>query len=244
MELQLASKVMSDADSLHSHLNPIDKNYMSLHATLEALERNSSEFDIVQTYLTNTHASTHSNYTLDLLDVFKLSREGEDKRFESWANNSNRQLLWHGSRLTNWIGIVSQGLRIAPPEAPVTGYMFGKGVYFANMVSKSANYCFTSRDSPIGILLLAEVALGTPYELTGAMYMDKAPDGCHSTKGCGGTAPDVNNYAKLPDGCAVPSGKPVKRSTGGGLLYDEYIVYDVSQVRMRYLLKVQFNYNY
>lgn len=28
-------------------------------------------------------------------------------------------LLWHGSRLTNWVGILSQGLRIAPPEAPV-----------------------------------------------------------------------------------------------------------------------------
>ena len=45
-----------------------------------------------------------------------------------------RMLLWHGSRLTNWVGILSKGLRIAPPEAPVTGYMFGKGVYFADMV--------------------------------------------------------------------------------------------------------------
>lgn len=35
----------------------------------------------------------------------------------------NRMLLWHGSRLSNWAGILSQGLRIAPPEAPVTGYM-------------------------------------------------------------------------------------------------------------------------
>ena len=34
-----------------------------------------------------------------------------------------RMLLWHGSRLTNWAGILGQGLRIAPPEAPVTGYM-------------------------------------------------------------------------------------------------------------------------
>ena len=34
-----------------------------------------------------------------------------------------RILLWHGSRLTNYVGILNQGLRIAPPEAPVTGYM-------------------------------------------------------------------------------------------------------------------------
>lgn len=37
-----------------------------------------------------------------------------------------RMLLWHGSRLTNWAGILGQGLRIAPPEAPVTGYMVSK----------------------------------------------------------------------------------------------------------------------
>lgn len=35
-------------------------------------------------------------------------------------------LLWHGSRVSNFVGILSQGLRIAPPEAPVSGYMFGK----------------------------------------------------------------------------------------------------------------------
>ena len=69
-----------------------------------------------------------------------------------------------GQRLSNWCGILSGGLRIAPPEAPVTGYMFGKGVYFANMSSKSANYCFASRDAPTGVMLLCEVGLGTQYE--------------------------------------------------------------------------------
>lgn len=41
-----------------------------------------------------------------------------------------------------------------------TGYMFGKGIYFADMVSKSANYCFTSPGNDVGLLLLCEVALG------------------------------------------------------------------------------------
>lgn len=51
------------------------------------------------------------------------------------------------------------GLRIAPPEAPVSGYMFGKGVYFADMFSKSANYCYASKDAAAGVLLLCEVVL-------------------------------------------------------------------------------------
>lgn len=49
------------------------------------------------------------------------------------------------------------GLRIAPPEAPVTGYMFGKGVYFADMFSKSANYCYANSGANDGVLLLCEV---------------------------------------------------------------------------------------
>jgi hypothetical protein len=56
-------------------------------------------------------------------------REGEAARFRHDLHN--QQLLWHGSRTTNFTGILSQGLRIAPPEAPSTGYMFGKGVYTA-----------------------------------------------------------------------------------------------------------------
>jgi hypothetical protein len=42
--------------------------------------------------------------------------------------------------------------------------MFGKGVYFADMVSKSANYCCTSPRDPIGVLLLCEVNTCKPCE--------------------------------------------------------------------------------
>lgn len=42
---------------------------------------------------------------------------------------------------------------------------FGKGVYFADLVSKSAQYCFTDKKNPVGLMLLSEVALGDVYEL-------------------------------------------------------------------------------
>jgi hypothetical protein len=38
-------------------------------------------------------------------------------------------LLVHGSRLTNFVGILSKGLKIAPPDVPASGYLFGKGVF-------------------------------------------------------------------------------------------------------------------
>ena len=48
------------------------------------------------------------------------------------------------------------------------------------------------------------------------------------------------------DGTVVPLGKPadtgVNNPSGYTLNYNEYIVYDLSQIKMRYLLKVQFNF--
>jgi hypothetical protein len=48
-----------------------------------------------------------------------VDREGEAQQYEPFRDLHNRMLLWHGSRTTNFAGILSQGLRIAPPEAPV-----------------------------------------------------------------------------------------------------------------------------
>ena len=48
-----------------------------------------------------------------------MNRHGEGERFKPFKELHNRRLLWHGSRTTNYVGILSQGLRIAPPEAPV-----------------------------------------------------------------------------------------------------------------------------
>lgn len=215
------------------------------------MPKDSDLFKTINEYLQNTHAKTHNTYTLELDDLFEIDREGEDARFAKWADDKNRMLLWHGSRVTNWVGILSQGLRIAPPEAPTTGYMFGKGVYFADMSSKSANYCFTSSEKTTGIMALGEVALGDHLECLQANYVTttgeagktKLPAGKLSTWGKGQTAPDPKQAKTLDSGCVVPLGKGKPSGVmGSSLRYNEYIVYDVSQIRMRYLLRLNFRY--
>jgi poly [ADP-ribose] polymerase len=151
-------------------------------------------------------------------------------------------MLWHGSRVTNFMGILSQGLRIAPPEAPSTGYMFGKGIYLADVCSKSANYCHPTPQNAQGILVLCEAALGITNDLRGALYMNNPASGTHSTKGLGKMCPDEAE-AELVDGIKWPCGRMVDAGVGQtSLLYPEYVVYDVAQVRMRYLVHVRFNF--
>lgn len=72
----------------------------------------------------------------------------------------NKMLLWHGSRVTNFGGILSQGLRIAPPEAPACGYMLGKGIYFSDVSGLSLCFCHPSNYGSDILILLNEVALG------------------------------------------------------------------------------------
>ena len=52
--------------------------------------------------------------------------------------------------------------------------------------------------------------------------------------------------ASRSDGVQVPWGKPtytgVKNCMGYTLNYNKYIVYDTRQIKMKYLLKVKFNF--
>ena len=159
LELEIAYNLMKTSNESGEKGN-IDSYYEQLKTDIEVLDRESKEFKIIEEYLQNTHAPTHMQFSLHIVEIYKIKRQGEAKRFKPFQKLHNRKLLWHGSRKTNFAGILSQGLRIAPPEAPVTGYMFGKGIYFADMVSKSANYCCAHTSDTTGLMLLCDVALG------------------------------------------------------------------------------------
>ncbi|KAI4349414.1 hypothetical protein L6164_010006 [Bauhinia variegata] len=240
-DIEIASRIVGfDVDSDAS----IDEKYMKLHCNISPLPHDSEDYLLIEKFLRTTHAPTHKDWNLELEEVFSLEREGEFDKFAPYREKlGNRMLLWHGSRLTNFVGILSQGLRIAPPEAPATGYMFGKGIYFADLISKSAQYCYTDKKNPVGLMLLSEVALGNMCELKKAKYMDKPPEGKHSTKGLGKKVPQESDYVKWRGDVTVPCGKPVSSSVKTSeLMYNEYIVYNTAQVKMQFLLKVRFHH--
>jgi hypothetical protein len=81
------------------------------------------------------------------------------------------------------------------PEAPVNGYMFGKGVYLADTSSKSANYCCQYNSGGMALLLLCDAEFGAPMlELETSDY--NAGDVCKQT----------GKLATLGKGRNIPSG--------------------------------------
>ena len=164
--IEHSSRILLGALYRQYQFNPIQYIYESIGVKIQALEKGDPECDLVRAYVLNTNQVDNSYYApkvdLKKIRVWKIDRKGEDETFKDMKSLGNRKLLWHGSGMSNFLGILSQGLRIAPPEAPSTGYMFGKGVYFADLFSKSAQYSHGYKSQ---LLLLCEVALGNQLEL-------------------------------------------------------------------------------
>ena len=216
-------------------INQLDANYACLNADIQPVERDSEDYKLIEKYVRNTHPRA----TPKVANIFRLRRECDEKRFEEKKGLGNRMLLWHGSRLTNYVGILSQGLRIAPPEAPCSGYRFGKGIYFADMAQLSANYC-RAWGQKYFLMLLGDVALGKTADLSHDQFMTKPLPGSDSTKALGTVEPDPKENVVREDGVVVPCGKVVDSGNKGVSCYEhQYIIYDVAQCRLQYLIQFE-----
>ena len=140
--MEVASKLISASvhkDAQGNPVNPLDAHSRSLKLSrMEPIAHGSREFGTLQAYARDTHGATHRHYDVEVLQAFRvercvrygfvalldvfdgLCREHETKAWNKAgygkAADGDRLLLWHGSRTTNFAGILKQGLRIAPPE--------------------------------------------------------------------------------------------------------------------------------
>lgn len=236
----------STAQTQELNMNPLDVKYRKLRTKIVPLESYQQEYSVIQKMVENTQSKDFQFSSVSLEGVYEIEREGEVQRFEPFSKMPHHRLLWHGSRTTNYIGILSQGLRIAPAEAPVTGYFLGKGIYFGNMVAVSAQYCRATREKPFSYLLLADVALGRSYQLAHGKFIsqdDLDDAGFHSVKCAGTKTPDPAYDLIFADGMIASLGKesrsPVPVSE---LVHDEIVIYDPCQANIKYMLKVKFEF--
>lgn len=124
----------------------------------------------------------------------------------------------------------------------MTGYLFGKGLYFADQIEKSAPFCHPG-DDKMGLLLLCDVAVGESYEVTKPTYVEALPSGKLSTLAWGKLIPDPTKDETLgtepvvvPVGPTIPSGKE-----DVFLAQSEFVVYNIDQVKIKFIVKVKFD---
>ncbi len=164
----------------------------------------------------NENRSTRHDWGVDIINVWKVNVKGQvDKHLPTMKDIGNVKPLFHGSRPANILGICKHGLLLRPPGAIVTGSMFGNGLYFADQSSKSEQYSFaggwgTSYGKDTYFMFVADVALGKIKEYENAQsHLQKAPSGYHSVLG----------------------------KKGSYLYHNEFIVYDIKQHILQYLVE-------
>ncbi|XP_007500582.1 protein mono-ADP-ribosyltransferase PARP3 [Monodelphis domestica] len=216
--------------------HPLDRDYQLLKCQLQPLATDTHEYKLIQTYVEKTGWSH-----LRILHVWKVNREGEGDRFQAHAQIGNRRLLWHGTNVAVVAAILKSGLRIMPHS----GGRVGKGIYFASENSKSASYVGCTSQK-IGLMFLSEVVLGQVHHITGDdPSLREPPSGYHSVIARGRTEPDPSQDVELElEGhkVVVPQGPPVILPSfqESSFWQSEYLIYQESQCRLRYLLQLHF----
>lgn len=221
-----------------------------------ALDERSLEFGHLEQYF--RHADGDHSDAL-IRHIYRVSRTEDVERFVRGGYDAEgkklrpmkdcRKLLWHGSRVCNFGGILSQGLRIAPPEAPPNGKAFGNGIYLADRASKSASYCAPWNTDQTGLLLLCETQFPEPsyiesdHEFNAAVSMRKK--GLISTKMMTDPMNDPASWldaaafnADIQGTCLPDPSIAMPRPHG---FPNEYIVYDLAQVHIRNVFMLQWN---
>lgn len=252
----VGTKIIELNDKSNNAINPIDTIYNSLNANIKTVDKKSEIYMEIEKYVHNTHAPTHGNYTAELLQAYEIDRDngGANGIYENYTKDKigNKYLLFHGSRIANIMGITKLGLLLNPesvnPNVHITGKMFGYGIYMANSFSKAFNYCGSSKANPIACIFLCEAALGKQYKLarseyniTNARLQEKGFD---STWGQGSKGPDMENCFVDKNNIKIPNGNLLDTAIKGGLLYDEFIVYDQRQLNIKYLLLIKSHHKY
>jgi hypothetical protein len=176
---------LSSGELCHSHLSgstttpvqespDVDWQFLALGlCETTPLDHESQEFKSLLTYFHQSQPGvpeaddqSRSEYgSLVVEDIFQLSPTVELAAFapvEMGKAKDARRLLWHGSRSSNLVGILSQGLKIAPREAPRNNDRWGNGIYLADESRKAWQYCFPEQSDGTGFLLLYEAQIGYP----------------------------------------------------------------------------------
>ncbi len=133
---------------------------------------------------------------------------------------TNTALLFHGTRSVNVSGIIREALRLPRTlvGVPITGAMFGPGLYFADDWKKSAGYTSLHSSYWAGgtgvvrgrgaFMFACDVVLGNPF-----------------------VAPRCNGYTKPPQGHHSIFGKEGK----SGVANNEFIIYQAQQNQLKFL---------
>lgn len=195
--------------------NDVVKKFQEIGCEFSYVSESEDSHRRVKEYFTSSH-SRHHGWKSKMEKLWRVNiKEQKDKHLTRMKDVGNVRPLFHGSGPQNILGICKHGLLMRPPGVYVTGSMFGNGLYFADQSSKSEQYAFGRYGGGSGrgdtyFMFVADVALGNVKKYQNPQsHLSAAPPGYHSVQG----------------------------EAGSSLIHNEFIVYDIKQHILQYLIE-------
>ena len=235
--------------------NYLNTKYKNLHCHIKNLKNSSSQWESIERVVQSTRSEWKMGIHIEVSSVFSVDRVGEGARFSPFCKLPNRKLLWYPVPAKCTLGgLLSEGVRPISPDAPTHGLRFGKSIALYDTIARAIRDIETqplhiSDFSDIEILsknpcvhfLLCEVACGLSQEKKNAEFMTFANPPNHSVKGLGRLAPSTEFPLCLEEPVQISAGPLVdkRHDLATDMHFNEYHVYDVGQVRMKYLVELK-----
>lgn len=219
--------------------------YRSIGTYISRIAEDQESYKQIEQLLTKAYdVDPNKPDSVDIVNIYEVVRPNESFAFNR-DNLGNVQLLFHGSRVNNFVGILSRGLlvprfvsneinnELERTDQGINRYfrvkvehnakfnnltgMLGYGIYFSDSLRTSLKYTRPSRQKNTRLVAVCEVALGACCDYTDFdITLTKSPPGYNSTHG----------NKSLP---------------GSKFVDDEFVIYDVCQYKLRYIAELQLN---
>lgn len=210
--LQLMKDMLNVNSKGNVLVNPaIEQKYKALDCKIEFLDKDSAEFKKISSFIVKSKAKGYGS--LKVKNIYTLRREAEHTAFAKDIGND--KLLFHGSNIQNWVGILSRGILL--PKVVIklgvsrtdSGWL-GHGIYFGDAIDTSLNYA-ESGSKGTSLIAIATVALGK-----------------------------MKDYNKITHGLiSPPNGYDSCHGVRGTEFYDdEYVIYAHNQQKLEYLVEI------
>lgn len=170
----------------------------------------------ITAFFKKTLSNNHTSRNLKPVRVYEVEHKDMNEAFEKdGAKMKNIMRLWHGTRAFNILSIMKNGMIIPKSGGSIniTGRMFGDGLYFSDISTKSLNYAQgywdNGRKDNNCFMFLCDVAMGNYH------------------------VPSGSNSQLHRAGHDSVWAKPGR----SGIINNEMIVFRTSQVAIRYLVE-------
>jgi poly [ADP-ribose] polymerase len=193
----------------------VDEQYKALGCTISKIENGSAPYKEWEEHVLKSQVKSKN---IKVVNIYAVKRHGEWDAFDTKVGNE--KMMFHGSRIKNWVGILSRGILM--PKIVVSmgvnrtdaGWL-GNGIYFGDASCTSAFYTTPGTTKKTRFMAIARVGLGKMKDFTKITYgLDAPPAGFDS---CHGVRNKPGQPSQFED--------------------DEYVIYRQNQQRIEYLVE-------